>query len=348
LTLTTTTVATPSGDLAVTDLPALLGDRLDRLPHVLRLLAENHLRQTGEAEPLARALDDWLRGHQPPFELTFRPNRLLMHDTTCTPALADIAGLRDALAENGADPDLLSPTLPVEVSVDHSVAVDAYALPEAIRINRANEFARNAERYAFMKWASRSMDNLRVHPPGTGIMHTINLEQLATVLAIDAAGTAHPDMLLGTDSHTPMINGIGVLAWGIGGLEAESVMFGEAATLAFPEIVGVRLEGALPPGVLSTDLTLEVTHRLREAGVAGCFVEFFGPGVSSLRVDERAVVSMAPEYGASTGFFPVDAEVLAYLRRTDRPLDLVDAIEPVFQLSSCKCRMATLKSFDSK
>ncbi|MGI9506581.1 MAG: aconitate hydratase AcnA, partial [Geminicoccaceae bacterium] len=300
--------------------------------HVLRLLAENHLRETGQTGPLARALDDWLRRRPSPFELTFRPNRLLMHDTTCTPALADIAGLRDAPAENGADPNILSPQLPVDVSVDHSVAVDAYALPDAIRINRANEIERNSERYAFMKWAARSMDSFRVHPPGTGIMHTTNLEQLATVLAIDAAGTAHPDMLLGTDSHTPMINGIGVLAWGIGGLEAESVMFGEAATLAFPEIVGVRLEGALPPGVLSTDLALEVTHRLRKADVAGSFVEFFGPGVSSLRADDRAVVAnMAPEYGASTGFFPVDAEVLAYLRRTARPLDLVDAIEPVFQ-----------------
>ncbi|MGI9506010.1 MAG: aconitase family protein, partial [Geminicoccaceae bacterium] len=161
MTLTTTTVATPSGDLAVTDLPALLGDRLRRLPHILRLLAENHLRQTSDIRPLIDALDAWLRGRRTLFELTFRPNRLLMHDTTCTPALADIAGLRDALAENGADPDLLSPTLPVEVSVDHSVAVDAYARPEAIRINRANEIARNAERYAFMKWASRSMDNLR-------------------------------------------------------------------------------------------------------------------------------------------------------------------------------------------
>jgi len=169
----------------------------------------------------------------------------------------------------------------VDVSVDHSVAVDAYALPDAIRINRANEIERNAERYGFMKWTSKAMDNFRVHPPGTGIMHTINLEQLATVLVINPDGTAYPDMLLGTDSHTPMINGIGVLAWGIGGLEAESVMFGEPVSLPLPDSVGIRLHGELPPGVLSTDLTLEITHRLREIGVTGSFVEFFGPGVAS-------------------------------------------------------------------
>ncbi|MBM3605328.1 MAG: aconitate hydratase AcnA [Alphaproteobacteria bacterium] len=314
------------------DLVSCLGQRLPHLPHVLRLLAENHLRETEEAEPLLAALDEWLAGRPTEFEFLFRPNRILMHDTTCTPALADIAGLRDAIAEAGGNPAQLTPQLPVEVSVDHSLAVDAYATPAAFGRNTRNEIQRNAERYAFMKWASANMDGVRVNPPGTGIMHTINLEQLATVLELREDGLAHPDMLLGTDSHTPMINGIGVMAWGVGGLEAESVMFGQAASLAVPEVVGVRLTGALPAGVLATDLALEVTHRLRQLGVTGSFVEFFGPGVASLTADQRAVVAnMAPEYGASTGFFPVDAQVVDYLHRTGRPESLTSAIEPLFR-----------------
>jgi aconitate hydratase len=314
------------------DLAGLLGARLPRLPHVLRLLAENHLRETGEAAPLLAALDAWLAGQGSSFEFTFRPNRILMHDTTCTPALADIAGLRDAVAEAGGDPTLLTPQLPVEVSVDHSLAVDAYASPEALRRNSASEIARNSERYAFMKWASANLPGVHVNPPGTGIMHTINLEQLATVLELREDGLAHPDMLLGTDSHTPMINGIGVMAWGVGGLEAESVMFGEPASLAMPEVVGVRLDGALPPGVMATDLALEVTHLLRKLGVAGSFVEFFGPGVASLTADQRAVVAnMAPEYGASTGFFAVDEQVVEYLRRTGRPDRLTETIQPLMR-----------------
>ncbi|MGO4855330.1 aconitate hydratase AcnA [Phaeovulum sp. W22_SRMD_FR3] len=315
-----------------TDLTAALGDRLPRLPHVLRLLAENHLRETGAAGPLVAALDAWLAGRNTDFEFVFRPNRILMHDTTCTPALADIAGLRDALAEAGQDPARLTPQLPVEVSVDHSLAVDIYARPGAAEANARTEIGRNAERYGFMKWASANMAGVHVNPPGTGIMHTINLEQLATVLVLNPDGSAHPDMLLGTDSHTPMINGIGVMGWGIGGLEAESVMFGQAASLAMPEVVGVRLTGALPAGATATDLALEVTHHLRALGVTGSFVEFFGSGVATLSADARSVVAnMAPEYGASTGFFPVDAEVVAYLTRTARPASLTAAVEPVFR-----------------
>ncbi|TRW99129.1 aconitate hydratase AcnA [Paracoccus sp. M683] len=315
-----------------TDLRGVLGDRLPRLPYVLRLLAENHLRETGQTGPLLQALDAWLQRRPTGFEFSFRPNRILMHDTTCTPALADIAGLRDALAEAGGDPRALTPQLPVEVSVDHSLAVDIRAEPTASRQNAAREIARNRERYAFMKWASANMAGVHVNPPGTGIMHTINLEQLASVLDIGADGRAHPDMLLGTDSHTPMINGIGVLGWGIGGLEAESVMFGQATALAMPEVVGVRLDGALPGGVLSTDLALEITHRLRQIGVAGSFVEFFGPGVSTLSAGARAVIAnMAPEYGASTGFFAVDQRTVDYLEQTARPKRLTDAIGPVFR-----------------
>ncbi len=235
--------------LQVIDLPGILGKALARLPMVLRLLCENHVRNGGTVEPMLEAMRN--PGNSG-FEFSFLPNRLLMHDTTCTPALADIAAMRDAVAAAGGDPAILSPTLPVDVSVDHSLAVDQYATAGAFQTNAKNEYTRNAERYAFMKWASESMEGVRVHPPGTGIMHTINLEQLATVLVV-GKDFAHPDMLLGTDSHTPMINGIGVMAWGVGGLEAESVMFGQPVSLAVPKTVGVRLIGCLPAGSFATD-----------------------------------------------------------------------------------------------
>lgn len=318
------TIKTAGQELKVVDLRAELGARLDHLPICIRLLCENHIRSGASLEPFLRSDEA--------FEFTFRPNRLLMHDTTCTPALADVAGLRDALADAGVDPTVLSPTLPVDVSVDHSVAVDSFAVPDALKRNVASEYVRNSERYAFMKWASHTMDGLRVHPPGSGIMHTINLEQLATVLEVRPDGISHPDMLLGTDSHTTMINGIGVMAWGIGGLEAESVMFGQSVSHAVPKTVGVRLTGHMPRHMLATDLALEVTHRLRAFGVTGEFVEFFGPGVSELRADTRAVVAnMAPEFGASTGYFPVDAETIAYLKRTGRSPAQYQHIEAVFR-----------------
>lgn len=325
-------VPTSSGPVECIDLKGVVGERMERLPHVLRLLAENHLRETGETEALVAALETFLQGQKPDFEFSFRPNRILMHDTTCTPALADIAAMRDVLAEEGVDPAMLTPDLPVEVSVDHSVAVDVYGSATALQKNTFNEIERNTERYTFMKWAARNMATLNVNPPGTGIMHTINLEQLATLIVRRTDGLSHPDMMIGTDSHTPMVNGIGILAWGVGGLEAETAMFGQALSLAFPEIVGIRLKGQLQPGVLATDLALEVTHQLREIGVTGSFVEFFGPGIATLSADDRAVVSnMAPEYGASTGFFPPDQESIAYLRRTGRQEDLLDTIRPMLE-----------------
>ena len=322
-------VAVKDKTLRVTDLVNILGDRLASLPVVVRLLCENHIRSGGQIEPMLEALRN---DTDTAFEFSFRPNRLLMHDTTCTPALADVAGMRDAVAEAGGDPSVLSPTLPIDVSVDHSLAVDHYADKRAFLKNASKEYNRNTERYGFMKWASQTMDDVRVHPPGTGIMHTINLEQLATVLEVKADGTAHPDMLLGTDSHTTMINGIGVLAWGVGGLEAESVMFGQTVSMAVPKTVGVRLTGRLPAGSFATDLALEVTHRLRAIEVTGEFVEFFGPGVATLSADTRAVVAnMAPEYGASTGYFPVDQETVDYLVRTGRDASDCAQIEPVFR-----------------
>jgi len=303
------------------DLPARFGADYFRLPVVLRLLLENALRnmQGDERDAAVAALFAWLDHGTSDAEIAFQPGRVLMHDTTSTPALVDIAAMRDALAEAGMDPAVLNPVLPVDVSVDHSLAVEAYAQPDAAALNLDLELRRNAERYRFLRWASKALSNVRIHPPGTGIMHTINLEQLATVVCDDGNGALYPDMMIGTDSHTPMINGIGVLGWGVGGLEAQTVMFGMPTLLRIPDVIGVRLTGALAPGVTATDLALTVTQRLRAIGVSGEFVEFFGPGVSTLSAGSRCVVAnMAPEYGATTGYFPIDGETLAYLRQTGR------------------------------
>ncbi len=342
-------VDTVVGQKSFVDLKAILGTRLSELPHVLRLLIENHVRSTGNALGLARAIDHWWKGGKNDFEFTFQPNRILMHDTTCTPALADIAAMRDVLAAAGVDPTTLSPQIPVDVCIDHSVAVDAYARPDALLLNQRSELHRNAERYAFLKWASQSLGNFNVYPPGSGIMHTINLEQLASVLMFDEHGLVHPDMMLGTDSHTPMVNGIGVLGWGVGGLEAESVLFGQAVSIAFPEVIGVELTGSLRPGTLATDLAIEVTHQLRKINVAGSFVEFFGSGLSTLSADDRAVVAnMAPEYGATTGFFPVDQHVVEYLERTARRSSLTQLIKPVFMAQGLWFDPQQMPKFDRR
>ena len=316
-------IPTEDGALKAVDLEADFGPQYRRLPWALRILLENvSRRDPARLEATAAALHAWLEAGTSEAEIAFHPSRVLMHDTTCVPALVDIAAMRDAIAEAGGDPSSLSPVLPVDVSVDHSVAVDRYGEPDARSFNMRREMDRNSERYRLMKWATTALPGVKVHPPGTGIMHTINLEQLATVIAAeerDGERWAVPDTLIGTDSHTPMINGIGVLAWGVGGLEAESVFFGFPVTLRIPDVVGVRLTGRLAPGVLSTDLALEVTHLLRRHGISGEFVEFFGEGVSTLTGGDRAVVAnMAPEYGASTGYFPIDAQTIAYLRETGR------------------------------
>ncbi|CAG9220512.1 Aconitate hydratase A [Burkholderia gladioli] len=317
----------------IVDLPARFGTRLRELPVVLRLLLENVIRHH-RGEELRAAVDGilaWIEHASSEIEIAFQPNRVLMHDTTSTPALVDIAGMRDALAEAGVDPSVLNPVLPVDASVDHSLAVEVHGEPDAAPRNLRIELARNAERYRFLRWAAKAVTGVRIHPPGTGIMHTLNLEQLASVVGVierDGERWAAPDTLIGTDSHTPMINGIGVLGWGVGGLEAQTVMFGMPVMQRIPEVVGVRLSGALPPGVLATDLALTVTQRLREIGVTGEFVEFFGPGVSTLSAGERAVVAnMAPEYGATTGYFPIDARTLDYLRETGRDATAIALVE---------------------
>lgn len=317
----------------IVDLPALIGARLWRLPVVLRLLLENVIRNAEgkERDDAVAGILDWLERGTSGVEIAYQPGRVLMHDTTSTPALVDVAAMRDAVAEAGRDPDLLNPVLPVDSSVDHSLAVEYYARADAVPLNLETETRRNAERYGFLRWASKALHGVRIHPPGTGIMHTINLEQLATVVKTETRGDepwAVPDTMIGTDSHTPMINGIGVLGWGVGGLEAQTVMFGMPVMQRIPDVIGVRLIGALQPGVLATDLALTVTKRLRDLGVSGEYVEFFGPGVSTLSAGDRSVVAnMAPEYGATTGFFPVDEHTLAYLRSTGRDEAAIALVE---------------------
>lgn len=316
------------GSLAV-DLAASFGAKLNQLPWSLRILLENCLRRGGVEESARSAVcfSDWLVRRTSREEISFFPHRMLMHDTTCVPALVDIAGTRDALAEAGRDPGSLNPTLPVDVSVDHSIAVDAFGRKDAVGINMARELSRNSERFRLMKWAENALAGFRVHPPGTGILHTLNLEQFATIVTTeerDGKTWVVPDTLVGTDSHTPMINGLGVLAWGVGGLEAEAALFGLPIQLRIPDVIGVRLTGRLTDGVMATDAVLLVTERLRKYGVSGQFVEFFGPGVSALSAGERSVIAnMAPEFGATTAFFPTDGRALQYLLATARPRRVV-------------------------
>jgi aconitate hydratase len=316
------TITSSNSAYQIIDLPRFAGEAFARLPWLHRVLVENVLRRAGDDRDAMAAIPDWLATGSSEAEVPFYPTRVLMHDTTCGPALVDVAASRSALAEAGGDPAALNPVLPVDVSTDHSIAVDYFAVPDAARRNMERELQRNLERFRFMKWATRALRGVNVHPPGTGIMHTINLERLATVVTSgthDGAVWAYPDTLIGTDSHTPMINGIGVLAWGVGGLEAESVLFGMPVMMRVPEVVGVRFSGRLREGVTPTDLALTVTHRLRQIELAGRFVEYFGPGVSTLSCGDRIVVAnMAPEYGSSTGYFPIDERTIEYLQVTGR------------------------------
>jgi aconitate hydratase len=316
----------------IIDLPRVAGDDLARLPYIHRVLLENVLRTAGSDAPrAASAILGWLATGTSELEIPFLPNRVLMHDTTCGPALVDIAGMRSSLAEAGGDPALLNPVVRVDVSTDHSVAVDFFGGSGSLRKNMTREFERNAERYRFMKWATTTLAEFHIHPPGTGIMHTLNLERLATVVSVvrkDGRSWLAPDTLIGTDSHTPMINGIGVLAWGVGGLEAESVFFGMPVALRVPDVVGVRLTGVLRDGVLATDLALAVTHILRKIDLQDKYVEFFGPGVSTLTAGDRSVVAnMTPEFGGNSGYFPIDQSTLTYLRATGRTDEQIDLVE---------------------
>src|SRR5438874_6576106 len=295
------------------------------LPHTLRILLENVTR-AGSEEGIA-AVSGWDAHAEPSREISFSPSRVLLQDLTGVPAVVDLAAMRDALAALGGDPARINPQTPAELVIDHSVQVDAFATRGAFARNVELEFERNRERYEFLRWGQRSFDGLAVVPPGTGICHQVNLEYLARVVE-DRDGVAFPDTLVGTDSHTTMVNGVGVLGWGVGGIEAEAAMIGEALSMLVPQVVGFRLGGALREGATATDLVLTVTEILRATGVVGKFVEYFGDGLAGLSVADRATLgNMSPEYGATCGFFPVDEQTLTYLRLTGRSDERVALVE---------------------
>ena len=312
-----------------------LGD-FSRLPASLKVVLENMLRFEDDGRTVStddiRAFAEWAaNAGNYPREIAYRPARVLMQDFTGVPAVVDLAAMRDGIVALGGDAQKINPLNPVDLVIDHSVMVDEFGNPRAFQRNVDLEYARNMERYQFLKWGQSAFNNFRVVPPGTGICHQVNLENLAqTVWTLTEGKTtvAYPDTVVGTDSHTTMINGLAVLGWGVGGIEAESVFFGMPVMLRVPDVVGVRLTGRLREGVTATDLALTVTERLRRIDLSDRFVEFFGPGVSTLSAGDRAAVAnMAPEFGANTGFFPVDAAVLDYLAATGREND------PLFQVA---------------
>ncbi|MCX7629257.1 MAG: aconitate hydratase AcnA [Geminicoccaceae bacterium] len=298
---------------------------IERLPFSLKVLLENLLRfEDGRTVTLAdvEAVARWLKTRTSEHEIAFRPARVLMQDFTGVPALVDLAAMRDAMLALGGDPRKINPLVPVDLVIDHSVQVDVFGTPDAYKKNVELEYERNAERYAFLRWGSRAFENFRVVPPGTGICHQVNLEYLARVVWTAREGNreiAYPDTLVGTDSHTTMINGLSVLGWGVGGIEAEAAMLGQPISMLIPEVVGVRLVGELPEGATATDLVLTITQLLRKKGVVGKFVEFCGTGLDHLPLADRATIAnMAPEYGATCGFFPIDRITLEYLALTGR------------------------------
>ena len=296
-----------------------------RLPYTLRVLLENVLRNGDEAD--VEAVARWDAKAEPSHEISFAPSRVLLQDLTGVPAVVDLAAMRDAMAELGGDPGRINPLIPAELVIDHSVQVDAFASRLAFEINVEREFERNRERYLFLRWGQDSFSGFKVVPPGTGICHQVNLEYLARVVE-DRDGVAFPDTLVGTDSHTTMVNGLGVLGWGVGGIEAEAAMLGQPLSMLVPQVVGFRLHGSLPEGATATDLVLTVTEMLRRTGVVGKFVEYFGEGLASLSLADRATIgNMSPEYGATCGFFPVDQVTLDYLRLTGRSPERIALVE---------------------
>ncbi len=311
---------------------------VSRYPFSIRILLENLLRYfhrnmvTGNQ---LEALASWRPDVLPNMGIPFMPSRVVLQDFTGVPALVDLAALRSAVARNGGDPASMNPFIPVDLVIDHSIQVDKYGSKDAFNFNVAREMERNRERYTMLHWGQKAFDNFRVVPPGTGIVHQVNLEYLATVTQTEQQNGIdyiYPDSVLGTDSHTTMINGIGVMGWGVGGIEAEAVLLAQPYTLQIPEVIGMRLNGSLPPGTTATDLVLTITKFLREKGVVGRFVEFFGPGLDTLTLPDRATIAnMAPEYGATMGFFPVDKETLRYLRNSGRTVEQVQLVADYFQ-----------------
>jgi aconitate hydratase len=321
-------------------LPALSdrGFNLSRLPFSLKILLENLLRREDGVNVTAADIEflaNWDAKAEPSREIAYMPARVLMQDFTGVPAVVDLAAMRDAIKTLGGDPERVNPLAPAELVIDHSVQVDEYGTPMAYEANSLLEFQRNRERYAFLKWGQSAFRNFSAVPPGMGICHQVNLEYLARVVftaEINGETVAYPDTLVGTDSHTTMINGLGVLGWGVGGIEAEAAMLGQPVSMLIPQVVGYKLTGKLREGATATDLVLTVTQALRKLGVVGKFVEFYGPGIAELPLADRATIgNMAPEYGATCGIFPVDAETLRYLRLTARSEDQINLVEAYYK-----------------
>lgn len=307
---------------------------IKRLPASLKVLLENLLRfEDGNTVTVddIKAMVDWLQKHKSTHEINYRPARVLMQDFTGVPAVVDLAAMRNAIAKLNGNPELISPLSPVDLIIDHSIMVDKFATSNAMQVNTQIEIKRNHERYEFLRWGQKAFDNFQVVPPGTGICHQVNLEYLGKTVwssTVNGKKYAYPDTLVGTDSHTTMINGLGILGWGVGGIEAEAAMLGQPVSMLIPEVIGFKLQGKLREGITATDLVLTVTKMLREKGVVGKFVEFFGPGLGQLPLADRATISnMSPEYGATCGFFPVDNETLRYLRLTGRDEHTIKLVE---------------------
>ena len=326
----------------IAHLPTLeaAGLPVTRLPYALKILLENLLRrEDGRIVPAddIEAVARWESTAEPSVEIAFMPGRVLLQDFTGVPAVADLAAMRDAMARMGSDAAKINPLQPAELVIDHSVQVDEYGSAAALLINAEREFERNEERYLFLRWGQTAFENFRVVPPATGIVHQVNLEYLARGVMTSQNGAgeppfAYPDTLVGTDSHTTMINGLGILGWGVGGIEAEAAMLGQPIAMLVPQVVGFRLVGRLPEGTTATDLVLRVTEMLRNHGVVGKFVEFFGPGLSELRLADRATIAnMAPEYGATCGIFPIDRTAVDFLRFTGRSETQVELVEAYFR-----------------
>jgi aconitate hydratase len=315
-----------------------LGD-ISRLPFSMKVLLENLLRfedgETVTGKDL-QAMAEWLKERRVNREIQYRPARVLMQDFTGVPAVVDLAAMRDAMTSLGGDPQKINPLVPVHLIIDHSVMVDEFGTPMAFERNVEFEYERNNERYQFLKWGSQSFDNFQVVPPGTGICHQVNLEHIArcvwTAETEEGVALAYPDTLVGTDSHTTMVNGLGVLGWGVGGIEAEAAMLGQPVSMLIPEVVGFRLDGQLKEGITATDLVLTVTQMLRQKGVVGRFVEFYGPGLDNLPLADRATIAnMSPEYGATCGFFPIDERTIDYLRLTGRDEEQIELVRAYTQ-----------------
>jgi len=326
-------LSTSAGDVKYFRLRKLIDDGIgdiETLPYSIRVLLEACLRNVDgfivNNEDVTN-LANWNAAAPAQVEVPFKPGRVVLQDFTGVPAVVDLAALRSAMVRMGGDPKKINPLVPCDLVVDHSVQVDEFASRLALQTNVETEFQRNQERYEFLRWGQQAFTNFGVVPPATGIVHQVNLEYLAKgVMVTD--GVAYPDSLVGTDSHTTMINGLGVVGWGVGGIEAEAVMLGQPIYMLTPEVVGMKLTGRLPEGATATDLVLTVTQMLRAHGCVGKFVEFYGEGMTQLGLADRATLAnMAPEYGATMGFFPVDGVTLQYLERTGRPADLIDLVE---------------------